>query len=126
MAPLTWLWSVAKYALMRYREGMLEHRGFQISSIKSSDYLRNDAFQSLGENVYSRFIVLTGQVEETWLKSPKRTIEAMSFQNPDPDGSLEAELEEGESLPASGIQIISKDSPEDADGDCPLWDTIDP
>ena len=41
--------------------------------------IRNDSFQNFGENVYSRFITITGQVENTWIKAPKRVIEAVNI-----------------------------------------------
>jgi hypothetical protein len=67
------------YGLLRYREGLIESRNFQISTIQTTDMIRNDAFQNFGENVYSRFITITGQVENTWVKAPKRVIEAINI-----------------------------------------------
>ena len=76
---LLWLYSVMMYGLLRYREGLIESRNFQISNLTTTDMIRNDAFQSFGENVYSRFITLTGQVENTWIKAPKRVIETINI-----------------------------------------------
>jgi hypothetical protein len=76
---LLWLYSVMMYGLLRYREGLIESRNFQISTIQTTDMIRNDAFQNFGENVYSRFITITGQVENTWVKAPKRVIEAINI-----------------------------------------------
>jgi hypothetical protein len=78
---LLWLYSVMMYGLLRYREGLIESRNFQISNLTTTDMIRNDAFQSFGENVYSRFITLTGQVENTWIKAPKRIIETINIIN---------------------------------------------
>lgn len=76
---LLWLYSIMMYGLLRYREGLIESRNFQISNLQTTDMIRNDAFQSFGENVYSRFITITGQVENTWIKAPKRVIEAINI-----------------------------------------------
>lgn len=76
---LLWLYSILMYGLLRYREGVLESRNFQLSNIETSDMIRNDAFQSFGENVYSRFITISGQVENTWIKAPKYVIEAINI-----------------------------------------------
>jgi hypothetical protein len=73
-APILWLHTMVLYGLLRYRETLLERRGFDNSSVSSSDMIRNDAFQ-MPEDVTSRFITVTGTAENTWLKSPKRTIE---------------------------------------------------
>lgn len=78
---LLWLYSIMMYGLLRYREGLIESRNFQISTIQSTDMIRNDAFQSFGENVYSRFITIAGQVENTWIKAPKRVIETINIIN---------------------------------------------
>lgn len=74
---LLWLYTAMMYGLLRYREGMLESRNFQLSTIETSDMIRNGSFESIGENVYSRFITITGQVENTWIKAPKRIIETI-------------------------------------------------
>lgn len=74
---LLWLYTIMMYGFLRYREGLLEARGFQLSNVETSDMIRNENFESFGENVYSRFIVITGQVENTWVKSPKRFIETI-------------------------------------------------
>lgn len=76
---LLWLYSIMMYGLLRYREGAFESRNFQLSNIETSDMIRNQNWESIGENVYSRFITLTGQVENTWIKAPKRVIESISL-----------------------------------------------
>lgn len=76
---LLWLYSIVMYGLLRYREGVFETRNFQISSLQTTEMVRNDAFQEIGENVYSRFINISGQVENTWIKAPKSIIEAINL-----------------------------------------------
>jgi hypothetical protein len=63
---LTYLHSIISFILLRYRETLLEARGFECSSINSADFRRNDYFES--ENVFSRHIVLKGKVRQTWPK----------------------------------------------------------
>jgi len=101
------LYNVVKYALLRYREGLFEHFNFQLGSITATDTVKNDSFEA--DNVYSRFINLTGQVEEYWVKSPFRKWETIEFS------------EENQGLKVSGIKIISNESagePED------VWRTV--
>lgn len=93
-APLLWLHSVVLYGLLRYRESLFEARGLQISSLKSTDFVQRAAFsQEAGENIYSRYIILDGLVENSWIKSPKRVIESAELL--DSDGH------------SSGIKILS-------------------
>ena len=71
------------------------------------------------DNVYSRYITLTGQVEETWLKTPFRVIEAVSSNTE--NTSTEFTNQDG------GIKIYSnevtiEDSEESQNN---LWVTID-
>ena len=111
---LLWLHSFMKYGLLRYREGVLESRNFQLSNIETSDLVRNENFSSIGENAYSRFITISGQVEETWVKAPKRIIESVVSRDP-----------EGETSSGSvGLVIIGADGgevPEIIDTECEAW-----
>jgi hypothetical protein len=65
---LTYLHSVIVFCLLRYKETLLEGRGFERAKISSSDFMRNGAFEQ--ENVFSRHIQVTGYVTQTW---PKQT-----------------------------------------------------
>lgn len=115
-STLLWLHAIVIYSLMRYRESLLEGRNFAQSMISSSDLIPNEYFSSPGgENVYSRYITLTGQVEHSWLKSPKRVIENIELAN-------EPDKEEGFS---GGIKIISQNAPEELDSEDEAWTTID-
>ena len=68
-----WLESIVLYGLMRYREGLLEKSNFQVSSVSRSEFTQD---QSFGEdNFFSRFITLSGLVQNSWLKAPRRVIE---------------------------------------------------
>jgi hypothetical protein len=116
VAPLLWLHAIVSYTLLRYRESLLEGRSFTQSKISSSDLIPNqDLSVAGGENVYSRYITLTGQVENSWLKSPKRVIESTILYS-------EPKKEDGFS---GGIKIISQDAPDFLDNEDEPWTTID-
>jgi hypothetical protein len=113
-APLLWLHAIVLYTILRYRESLLEGRQFMQSSVSSSDLIQNPNFEGPGgENVFSRYITLTGQVENSWLKTPSRIIESVEI--------------EGETIEGirSGIKIISNlDSPDYLDTEDDIWTTI--
>ena len=109
-STLIFLFSIVKYALYRYREALLEHENFQLSRLSCSPMSKNQIFQT--ENVFSRFITLRGQVEESWVKTPYRFIEAIDL------GKVET-LD-------TGIKIISnKNSPAELDTEDDVWVTIE-
>lgn len=116
---LLWLYSIMMYGLLRYREGVLESRNFQLSNIETSDLVRNESFTDIGENAYSRFITITGQVENTWIKAPKRVIESVAIRDFD-DGDGD---DSNDGCP-TGICIIGPDGgeiPEIIDTECEPW-----
>jgi hypothetical protein len=63
-----YLHSIIVFALMRYRQALLEARGFERSSISSSDMRRNDQVEN-AENIYSRYLTLQGFVRQYWPKA---------------------------------------------------------
>lgn len=107
-STLIFLHSVVKYALWRYKEGLLEANNFQISKLSCTDLIKNDAFGV--ENVYSRWITLTGQIEESWVKTPYRIIEAVDFT----DNTAEIK---------AGIKICTNVDTQDQNQD-QIWTTI--
>lgn len=111
-STLLFLYAIVKYCLLRYREGLLEYNNFQLSTIASSEMVENNNFGQ--DNVYSRYITLTGQAEETWLKTPFRIIEAVSLNTKDMDGT-------------GGIKIMSNEvtiqDSEESEND--VWVTTD-
>lgn len=113
-STLIFLFAVVKYGLYRYREGLLEHNNFQLSRIVATEMIRNEAMGE--ENIFSRWITLYGQVEESWIKSPKRFIEAIDLNDPARAEGVEFE---------SGIKILSKDAPLDLQEEEDIWVTVD-
>lgn len=71
----TYLHSIVVYILLRYRQSLLEARGFERSVISSSDLRENEAFKP--QNVYSRFITITGFVRQYWVKDRVRKIDGI-------------------------------------------------
>lgn len=115
---LLWLYSIMMYGLLRYREGALESRNFQLSNIETTDMVRNSNWENIGENVYSRFITITGQVENTWVKAPKRIIESVNI----------ADTKDGQDGCPVGICIVGPDGgeiPEIIDTECEMWGAKD-
>jgi hypothetical protein len=114
-APLLWLHAIVLYTILRYRESLLEGRQFMQSSVSSSDLIQNPNFDGPGgENVFSRYITLTGQVEHSWLKTPYRIIEAIELG------------EETENGFRTGIKIHSNlDSPDSLNTEDDMWITTD-
>lgn len=101
------LYNLVKYALLRYRESLFEQFNFQLGTITASDTIENDAFGA--DDVYSRFITLSGQVEEYWVKTPFRKWEAIDF------------IDRQNDLVVSGIKILSnKTDGEEED----VWTTV--
>ena len=113
-STLIFLFSLVKYSLFRYREGLLEHNNFQLSNLSCTDMIKNE--QMAEENVYSRWITLSGQCEESWVKTPFRYIEAIDLNDPDRDEGVVFE---------SGIKILSKDAPQTIDEEDGIWITVD-
>lgn len=113
-STLIFLFSLVKYSLYRYREGLLEHNNFQLSNLSCTDMIKNE--QMAEENVYSRWITLSGQVEESWVKTPFRFIEAISINDPERDESVTFQ---------AGIKILSKDAPLTVEPEEEIWVTVD-
>lgn len=111
---LLWLWTVVLYSLLRYRESMLEAQGFTQSSVSSSS-MNSDSYYTTpgGEQVWTRTITLTGMVENSWIKSPRRIIESIVLGNKTTKGYR------------GGIRILSNSDPEIIDEEMNNWIAVD-
>ena len=65
-----WLHSLTSFCLLHYRQDLLEARGLEVSSISSGPMVKDTRFEK--ENIFSRFISLTGMVRNYW---PKRRLD---------------------------------------------------
>jgi hypothetical protein len=62
---LTFLHSALVFILLHFRQDLFEVRGFEIGSISSTDFARN---QNREEPTWSRYVTLTGKVQQVWPK----------------------------------------------------------
>lgn len=110
-----WLHSIVLTALLRYRESLLEANGFAESMISSAPLIENPNYSGPdGEEGFVRTINLTGQVENTWIKSPRRFIEKVLLKERIPGGFT------------GGIKILSNlDSPPFINKEEETWHTVD-
>lgn len=110
-----WLWSIVLYSILRYRESLLEATGFTQSSVASSGIMQDPYYSGPnGEIAFVRSIQLTGQVENSWIKSPRRIIEAVALR------------EKTQSGYKGGIKILSNlDTPDFMDEEDELWTTVE-
>jgi hypothetical protein len=109
-----WLWSIVLYAIYRYRETLLEGNGFAQSVISSGELLEDPNYEGPGgEQAFVRFINITGQIENSWIKAPKRYIESIVLKNRDQNGVT------------GGIKILSNlDAPPTIDPADETWYTV--
>jgi hypothetical protein len=108
-----WLHSIVSYCLLRYRESLLEAEGFQISTISSSEFIKSEQYAQLGEDFFSRYITLEGQVQNFWIKTPQRFIESVDLHD-----SLN-------SIDPAGIKILSnKDKLPEVESQNDLWTSV--
>lgn len=110
-----WLHSIVLYSILRYREALLEAQGFAQSSLASSPLMDNPNYSGPnGEVSFMMAISLTGQVENTWIKTPRRFIESVQLREKKPKGYN------------GGIKILSNlDSPPFVDKSAETWYTTD-
>ena len=63
---LTWLHAIMQFVLLRYKQVLLEARGFERSTINSSQVAEDQRFET--ENIFTRFITISGYVRQFWPK----------------------------------------------------------
>jgi hypothetical protein len=110
-----WLHSIVLYSILRYRESLLEATGFSESSVASSPLMEDQYYQGAdGEQAFMRSIQLSGQTENSWIKSPRRIIETVLLKEKKVAGFV------------GGIKILSNsDSPEFLDKSNETWYTVE-
>lgn len=72
---LLFLHSAVVFVLLRYKQSLLEARGFERTTISSSDFARNQSFEN--EVGYSRYVTLSGRVRQHWPKDVSRTLQSI-------------------------------------------------
>lgn len=63
---LTFLHSIMVFALHRYKQALLEARGFERVSLSSSDFIQNPHITN--QRCFTRYINLSGYVQQGWVK----------------------------------------------------------
>jgi hypothetical protein len=113
---LIFLHTIVLYAIMRYRQTLLEGNGFDESYVSSGEITEDKNFTGPGgEENFVRFITLSGQVEQSWIKAPQRFIESIVFK----DRSSPNEI-------TGGIKILSNfDAPPTIDTADENWFTVE-
>lgn len=111
---LIFLHTIVYYAIMRYRQTLLEGAGFAESVVSSGELSDDTLFQGPGgEESFVRFITLTGQVEQTWIKAPQRYIESILLK--DNSGGI-----------TGGIKILTNEpTPENINPHDENWFTVE-
>jgi hypothetical protein len=115
------LWSIVKYSLLRYRESLFEANGFTQTVISSGQLDHDDDYTTEGgEKAWVRFITISGMVENSWIKSPRRFVESMTLRGSVPVGP-NAKASKGYT---GGILILSNvNTPEFIDQSNESWVT---
>ena len=72
-----YLHSLTTFALLRYRQSLLEARGFQRSAINSTNLQQEQMFDT--DVVYSRYVKLNGVVRNYWPKERGQLVSGMDF-----------------------------------------------
>lgn len=91
------LHTILVMSLLRYKESLLEARGFHESTISSSDFSRNN--QMGFEDTFSRYVTISGTVRQYWPKNVNPTVQGTVLKglraiggattpSPNPTGSL--------------------------------------
>lgn len=75
---LTWLHSIVMFVLLRYKERLLEARGIERTVVNSSDFSKNEALGQ--ENIFSRYLTLSGYVRHYWPKDRYQKISVVNTQ----------------------------------------------
>lgn len=112
-----WLHDIVLYSLFRYRESLLEALGLGESTINSGALVTNaDMPGNGGEVAWERAISISGQIEQTFIKSPRRFIESVVLKRRRKNGGQ-----------VGGISIISNTYPQFEDESKVNWypDTIE-
>lgn len=109
-----WLHDLVLYSLFRYRESLLEAQGLSETAISSGDLTVDPALSAPGaETAWERTISISGQIEQTFIKTPRRYIENATLREKAVDGYT------------GGIKILSNlDSPEFIEEENENWITI--
>lgn len=77
-AYLLYLHSILQFMLLKYKQDLLERRNFERTVLSSTDFRRNMEFEN--EEVFSRYITITGYARHYWPKETVSLIDTMESQ----------------------------------------------
>jgi hypothetical protein len=84
---IIYLFNIVLYCLLRYTKTLLEARGFERSQLSYTKVLPNTSLSATGtENIWSRFITVSGFVKNYWAQEISEKIDSSNFDNPNVDG----------------------------------------
>lgn len=114
-----WLHDIVLYGLLRYKQSLLEALGFSESVFSTGELeLNREIGNDNAEPVWDRVISITGQIEQSFIKSPNRIIESVVLKEKAPKGTKASKGYRG------GIKIISNlDTPNFIDQSDETWTT---
>ncbi len=72
---LTWLHSILVFILLRYKMRLLEARGFERTVISTSPFAKDERWKV--ENMWTRFISITGYVRQFWPADVKERVDSV-------------------------------------------------
>lgn len=90
---LTYLHTLVVFAILRYRQALLEARGLQRSFIASTDFKVEDILDA-PEMYFSRYINLTGYARHVWPKNVSQRVVSVTSETDPIDPQTQVELDE--------------------------------
>jgi hypothetical protein len=126
-ANLLYLHSIVQFMLLKYKQDLLERRGYERTQLSSTDFRRNQEFEN--EEVFSRYITITGFARHYWPKDTTQTLDVVDTQLdvahlPDPPAPSFA-ISPFQTLPTP---TVTEPDPVNDAGDAPgeddLWGVI--
>jgi len=108
---LTYLHSIVVFCLLRYKESLLEARGFERSTL-NSQMLRLDS-DTLPQVIFSRYLTISGMVSQYWPKIIAPTVDAVA-------ADVAASTDGGRSPTVTDILEIDDEDDEDLEDSWPL------
>lgn len=93
---LMWLHTIVVFALLRYKEILLEARGFERSTFGSTDFVRDMQFDP--QFAFSRYVTISGYVRQYWPKAVKGRVDVIDSGGIEIASNREAEPKDPEDM----------------------------
>jgi hypothetical protein len=77
---LTYLWSIVMFVLLRYKEELIEGRGYERTTLSSTGIVLNTGLP-ISQPVYTRMINISGYVRQYWPKFFRGPVEGVTGGN---------------------------------------------